>query len=51
MHDVIPATARALPRILRVLEHRKFQLVTVTQLLKRNPPSLTLLRQGFEGCY
>ena len=51
MHDVIPASVRALPRILRVLQHRKSQLVTVTQLLKRNPPSLSRRKQGFQGCY
>jgi peptidoglycan/xylan/chitin deacetylase (PgdA/CDA1 family) len=48
MHDVLPATARALPRILKA---RKFQLVTVSELLRRNPPSKTQLRNGFQGCY
>lgn len=51
MHDVIPATARALPRILRILEARKFNLVTVSELLKRDPPTLAQLKQGFQGCY
>ena len=51
MHDVIPATARALPRILRILEARKFTLVTVSELLKRDPPTLAQLKQGFQGCY
>ena len=51
MHDVIPNTAAALPRILRILKARKFQLVTVTELLKRDPPTRVQLRQGFQGCY
>jgi peptidoglycan-N-acetylglucosamine deacetylase len=51
LHDVIPATARALPRILRILKARKFQLVTVSELLKRDPPTLAQLKQGFQGCY
>jgi peptidoglycan/xylan/chitin deacetylase (PgdA/CDA1 family) len=51
LHDVIPNTLAALPRILRILEARKFQLVTVSELLKRDPPSLRQLRQGFQGCY
>jgi peptidoglycan/xylan/chitin deacetylase (PgdA/CDA1 family) len=51
MHDVIPASARALPRILRILKARRFKLVTVSELLKRTPPSLAQLRRGFEGCY
>jgi len=51
MHDVIPATASALPRIVRILKARKFKLVTVTELLKRDPPSLGQLKQGFQGCY
>jgi peptidoglycan/xylan/chitin deacetylase (PgdA/CDA1 family) len=51
MHDVIPATAAALPRILRILKARKFQLVTVSELLKRDPPTLAQLKQGFQGCY
>ena len=51
MHDVIPATARALPRILRIVKARKFTLVTVSELLKRDPPSLAQLKQGFPGCY
>jgi peptidoglycan-N-acetylglucosamine deacetylase len=51
MHDVIPATAQALPRILRILKARKFQLVTVSELLERDPPSLAQLKQGFQGCY
>jgi peptidoglycan/xylan/chitin deacetylase (PgdA/CDA1 family) len=50
MHDVIPATARALPRILRIAKARKFTLVTVSELLKRDPPSHAQLTQGFEGC-
>lgn len=51
MHDVIPATARALPRILRIVKARKFTLVTVSELLNRDPPSLARLKQGFPGCY
>ena len=51
MHDVIPATARALPRILRIVKARKFTLVTVSELLKRDPPSLAQLKRGFPGCY
>lgn len=51
MHDVIPATAAALPRILRILKARKFQLVIVSELLKRAPPTLAQLKQGFQGCY
>lgn len=51
MHDVIPNTAAALPRILRILKARKFQLVTVSELLKRDPPTLAQLKQGFQGCY
>jgi peptidoglycan/xylan/chitin deacetylase (PgdA/CDA1 family) len=51
MHDVIPNTAAALPRILRILEARKFKLVTVSELLRRDPPSLAQLKRGFEGCY
>ena len=51
MHDVIPATARALPRILRILKARKFTLVTVSELLRRNPPSPAQLKRGFQGCY
>jgi peptidoglycan/xylan/chitin deacetylase (PgdA/CDA1 family) len=50
MHDVIPATARALPRILRIVKARKFKLVTVSELLRRDPPSLAQLKQGFQGC-
>ena len=51
MHDVIPATAKALPRILRILKARKFQLVTVSELLRRNPPTRGQLKRGFQGCY
>jgi peptidoglycan/xylan/chitin deacetylase (PgdA/CDA1 family) len=51
MHDVIPATARALPRILRILKARRFKLVTVGELLARDPPSLAQLKRGFQGCY
>jgi peptidoglycan-N-acetylglucosamine deacetylase len=51
LHDVIPATARALPRILRILEARKFNLVTVSELLKRDPATLAQLKHGFQGCY
>jgi peptidoglycan/xylan/chitin deacetylase (PgdA/CDA1 family) len=51
MHDVIPNTAAALPRILRILKARKFQLVTVSELLTRDTPTLAQLRQGFQGCY
>ena len=51
MHDVIPNSAAALPRILRILRARKFRLVTVTQLLKRDPPTAAQLRNGFQGCY
>ena len=51
MHDVISATVQALPRILRILKARKFELVTVEELLRRDPPSLAQLKQGFEGCY
>ena len=49
MHDVIPATARALPRILRIVKARKFTLVTVSELLKRDPPSLAQLKRGISG--
>jgi peptidoglycan/xylan/chitin deacetylase (PgdA/CDA1 family) len=51
MHDVIAATVRALPRILRILKARKFKLVTVEELLRRDPPSLAQLKKGFQGCY
>ena len=51
LHDVIPATARALPRILRIVKARKFTLVTVSELLRRDPPTLSQLRKGFQGCY
>ena len=51
LHDVIPNTAAALPRILRILKARKFKLVTVGELLTRDPPSLRLLKQGFQVCY
>ncbi len=51
MHDVIPNSVNALPRILRVLKARKFKLVTVSELLKQDPPSLAQLKLGFEGCY
>jgi peptidoglycan-N-acetylglucosamine deacetylase len=51
MHDVIPASVRALPRILRILKARKFELVTVSELLKRDPPTLAQQRQGFPGCH
>jgi peptidoglycan-N-acetylglucosamine deacetylase len=51
LHDVIPATVRALPRILRIAKARKFQLVTVSELLRRDRPSRAQLKQGFQGCY
>ena len=51
MHDVIAATVQALPRILRILKARKFKLVTVEELLRRDPPSLAQLKKGFQGCY
>lgn len=51
LHDVIPASARALPRILRILKARKFELVTVSELLRRDPPSRAQLKQGLQGCY
>jgi peptidoglycan-N-acetylglucosamine deacetylase len=51
MHDVIPNTVTALPRILRILKARKFQLVTVTELLRRDPPTRAQLKEGFQGCY
>jgi peptidoglycan/xylan/chitin deacetylase (PgdA/CDA1 family) len=51
LHDVIPATARALPRILRIVKARKFTLVTVSELLKRDPPSLAQLKRRLQGCY
>jgi peptidoglycan/xylan/chitin deacetylase (PgdA/CDA1 family) len=51
MHENLPATVKALPRILRILNHRRFELVTVPELLALDPPSPAQLRQGLEGCY
>jgi peptidoglycan/xylan/chitin deacetylase (PgdA/CDA1 family) len=52
MHENLPTTVEALRReILRVLVHRKFELVTVGELLALDPPSTAQLRQGLEGCY
>ena len=51
MHENLPATAKALPRILRILNHRRFELVTVSELLALDPPSPAQLRQELEGCY
>lgn len=51
MHENLPATVKALPGILRVLEHRRFKLVTVSELLALDPPSLAQLKAGFQGCY
>jgi peptidoglycan/xylan/chitin deacetylase (PgdA/CDA1 family) len=51
MHENLPATVKALPRILRILNHRRFELVTVPELLALDAPSPSQLRQGLEGCY
>jgi peptidoglycan/xylan/chitin deacetylase (PgdA/CDA1 family) len=51
MHENLPQTYRALPKILRVFKHRRFRLVTVGELLALDPPSRGQLRQGFRGCY
>jgi peptidoglycan/xylan/chitin deacetylase (PgdA/CDA1 family) len=51
MHENLPATFKALPRILRILNHRRFRMVTVAELLALDPPSRSQLRQGFQGCY
>ena len=37
--------------MLRIVKARKFTLVTVSELLRRDPPSLAQLKQGFPGCY
>ncbi len=50
MHDIRPATVRALPKLVRALHHRGFRLVSVPELLALDPPSVQQLRQGFDGC-
>ena len=49
MHDVIPRTAAALPRILLVLKARGFELLTVSELRRRDPPTPGQQR-GLHGC-
>jgi peptidoglycan/xylan/chitin deacetylase (PgdA/CDA1 family) len=51
MHENLPATVKALPKILRVLKHRRFRLVTVPELLALDPPSRSQQRHGLAGCY
>ena len=50
LHDVIPRTAAALPRILRNLKARGLNLVTVSELLKRDPPTSAQVDLGPRGC-
>jgi len=51
LHENLPATVKALPKILRVLKHRRFRLVTVPELLALDPPSTAQVQKGLPGCY
>jgi peptidoglycan/xylan/chitin deacetylase (PgdA/CDA1 family) len=50
MHENHGQTIRALAAIFTALHRRHLRAVTVPQLIAHDPPSLSQLRRGWEGC-
>jgi peptidoglycan/xylan/chitin deacetylase (PgdA/CDA1 family) len=49
LHDIHPATVRALPRLLALLRRRHLRAVTVPELLRRDPPGYRQLMADSRG--
>jgi peptidoglycan/xylan/chitin deacetylase (PgdA/CDA1 family) len=49
LHDIQPATVRALPRLLALIRSRHLRAVTVPELLRRDPPSYAQLMADSRG--
>jgi peptidoglycan/xylan/chitin deacetylase (PgdA/CDA1 family) len=50
MHENRGQTIRALDVILAALQQRHLEAVTVPELIAEDPPSLSQLRKGYDGC-
>jgi peptidoglycan/xylan/chitin deacetylase (PgdA/CDA1 family) len=50
LHENLPQTQLALPRILRALHAAGLRSVSIPKLLALDPPSLTQLSRGVHGC-
>jgi peptidoglycan/xylan/chitin deacetylase (PgdA/CDA1 family) len=49
LHEIHPATVRALPRLLRLIRARHLRAVSVPELLRRDPPSYAQLMADNRG--
>ncbi len=49
LHEIHPATVRALPRLLRLIRARRLHAVSVPELLRRDPPSYAQLMADNRG--
>jgi peptidoglycan/xylan/chitin deacetylase (PgdA/CDA1 family) len=50
MHEIYPQTIEAVRRLLPILRARRLRAVTVSELLRRDPPTAAQQRKGRSGC-